>query len=111
MSCGGWLKDLLMLPARLQVAVMAAKERANHALRKKLGDPAKRSSCCGSRPDSFPEGRKVEDIAELKAILERTSTIFMGYCPFYCCKVCGQEWFQDWEQIKFGGYIHVRKAT
>ena len=100
-----------MMPARLHVAAMTAEERAKHALRKRLGDPSMRPSCCGPRPESFQEGVKVEDIEELSGILERTSTISMGYSPFYCCKVCGQEWYQDWEQLEFGGRTHVRKAT
>lgn len=110
MSGNDWLKELMMLPARLHLASMAADEEANHALRKRLGDPEKRQACCEPRPDSFPQGLKVEDIAELREILELTSSIMAGHCPYYCCRVCGQEWFQDWEQLKFGGYIHVRKA-
>jgi hypothetical protein len=43
--------------------------------------------------------------------LERTSTINGGYSPFFCCKACGQEWYEDWEQLKFGGNTRIRKAT
>jgi hypothetical protein len=52
----------------------------------------------------------VSSIPDLVQLLERTSTINGGYSPFFCCRVCGQEWYEDFEPQKFGGDIYVRKA-
>jgi hypothetical protein len=65
--------------------------------------------CCGPRAESFPEGKDVADIAELRDILMPTGYLRNEYFPAYRCKVCAQEWFRDWEQLAHGGYIHVRK--
>jgi hypothetical protein len=53
----------------------------------------------------------VASIPELVPLLERTSSINGGYSPFFCCKICGQEWYEDFEPLKFGANICVRKAT
>jgi hypothetical protein len=111
MSGDDWLKSLLMLPGRLDIAAREAATRIKHDRLNTGGDPAKRAGCCGPRPDSFAEGSHVADIPELKDILKSTGFLGNAYFPAYRCTVCGQEWFQDWEQLKFGGYIHVRKAT
>jgi hypothetical protein len=111
MSAGNWFKAILMLPGFLHINARAIAHRVKRSLRNRGGDLAKRSACCGPRQESFPEGRRVEDIDELKHILKPTGYLGIEYYPAYRCQVCGQEWFQDWEQLKFGGYIHVRKAT
>ena len=28
-----------------------------------------------------------------------------------CSKICAQEWYEDWERLKFGGNTYVRKAA
>jgi hypothetical protein len=106
-----WLKSLLLLPARLRVALMIARETSRHAEREKLGNVAKREECCGLRPRSFPDNSRVETIPELKTLLRRTSTINAGYSPYYCCTVCGQEWYESFIPEKFGGTVVVCKAT
>jgi hypothetical protein len=111
MSDGHWLKDLLMVPGRLHIAVRAIAHRIKHARLNSGGDPAKRGVCCDPRPASFPEGKGVEDIPELEGVLKQTGYLLSEYYPAYRCTVCGQEWFRDWEQLKSGGYIHVRKST
>ena len=99
-----------MLPARLEIERRERRERIDHAHREKLGEPSKRSSCCARRPAVYPEGATVDDIPELADLLRKTSSLMFGYIPYYCCLACGQEWFQDWEQQKFGGLVHLRKA-
>ena len=110
MSDGDWFVRLLMLPGRLHMAAMQIKHRIRHSRLNVGGDPTKRGVCCGPRPDSFPEGKSVADIPELRDVLMQTGYLLSEYYPAYRCKVCGQEWFRDWEQLKFGGYTHVRKA-
>jgi hypothetical protein len=105
-----WLKHLIMTPAYLHVAGIQAIARARHVFRRRLGDPSRRDECCGPRPDSFPKGMTVAKIPELRDILEQTST-FGRIWPWYCCRVCGQEWFEDFESYGHGGWEHVRKAT
>jgi hypothetical protein len=105
-----WLKRILMIPALAVVASSIAVQQARHALRRRLGDPSKRAECCGPRPASYPVDQRVSSIPDLASLLERTSTVNGGYSPFFCCKVCGQEWYEDYEQLKFGGIICVRKA-
>ena len=111
MAIGKLLKRLLLLPAQAAVLDANAKEQAAHATRRKLGNPEKRSLCCGPRPESFAIGLQVKDIPELRDILEQTSSFWRGLVPFYCCKACGQEWWQTWEPQKSGGEIRVLKAT
>jgi hypothetical protein len=106
-----WLKRILMIPARVKVAKSAALQRVRHALRRRPGNASKRPQCCGPRPSSYPVNQKVSSIADLSQVLERTSTINGGYSPFFCCRICGQEWYEDWEQLKFGGNTCVRKAA
>lgn len=111
MSDGDWLLRLLMLPARLHLATRRIGHRIKHSRLNTGGDPTRRGVCCGPRLESFPEGRTVADIPELRDILKPTGYLLSEYYPAYRCEVCGQEWFQDWDQLKGGGYIHVRKAT
>lgn len=110
MSAGDWFKRLLLLPAWLHLLARQVRHRVEHSRLNKGGDPGRRGTCCGPRLESFPEGMKVSDIPELSGILKPTGYLLNEYYPAYRCEVCGQEWFQDWEQLKFGGYIHVRKA-
>lgn len=111
MSDDLWLKKLLMLPGLVDLRAREARHRREHDRLNFGGDPNKREVCCGPRPESFLEGQKVADIPELASILKSTGYLMNEYFPAYRCGVCGQEWFQDWEQQKFGGLIHVRKAT
>jgi hypothetical protein len=106
-----WLRVILTIPARLHIAKSAAFQRIRHTVRRRLGDASKRAQCCGPRPVSYPLNQRISSIPELLPLLERTSTINAGYSPFFCCKVCGQEWYEDWEQLKFGGNTYVRKAA
>ena len=105
-----WLRAVLMVPARVHIAKSALLQRIRHAARKRFGDASKRPQCCGPRPAAYPVNQNVASIPELSALLARTSTINGGYSPFFCCKVCGQEWYEDWEQLKFGGNTCVRKV-
>jgi hypothetical protein len=105
-----WLKRLLMIPALVVIGTNMAFQQTRHALRRRLGDPSKRAECCGPRPASYPVNQKVSSIPDLAPLLERTSTVNGGYSPFFCCRVCGQEWYEDYEQLEFGGNIYVRKA-
>jgi hypothetical protein len=105
-----WLKRILMIPALVVTVSSALLEEARHALRPRLGDPSKRAECCGKRPASYPVNQRVSSIPDLASLLERTSTIYRGFVPFFCCKVCGQEWYEDYEPLDFGANIYVRKA-
>ena len=111
MSDSDALKKLLMLPAIAHIWLREARNRREHNRLNVGGDPKKRSTCCGRRPDSFPEGKKVTDIPELADLLKPTGYLSNEYYPAYRCRVCAQEWFQDFEPLKFGGLIHVRKAS
>jgi hypothetical protein len=110
MSDRDWLRHLIMVPAYLHVGAMGVAARVRHAMRRKIGDPSKRSECCGPRPEAFPKGMTVESIPQLEPILEQTTT-FGHMWPWYCCRICGQEWFQDIEMYGHGGLEYVRKAT
>jgi len=105
-----WLKRVLMIPALVVIVTSAALQQARHALRRRLGDPSKRAECCGTRPASYPLNQRVSSIPALASLLERTSTVNGGYSPFFCCTVCGQEWYEDYEQREFAGNIYVRKS-
>jgi hypothetical protein len=106
-----WLKAILMIPARFHIAKSAAIRSVRHVARRRLGDSSRRVQCCGPRPATYPVNHKVASIPELVPLLERTSSINGGYSPFFCCKICGQEWYEDFEPLKFGANICVRKAT
>ena len=105
-----WLKRLLMLPGLIHVRAREVRHLREHDRLNTGGDPGKRAACCGPRPESFPEGQTVPDIPELAPILKSTGYLANEYFPAYRCRICGEEWFQDWEQQKFGGLIHVRKV-
>jgi len=104
------LKKLLMLPGYVHVSLLTAAETIRHGIRKRVGDSSKRPQCCALRPSEYPRNFKVEAIEELRAILQRTSTVQLGFAPFFGCTICGQEWYEDFIPEKFGGAVVVRKA-
>ena len=57
--------------------------------------------CCENLTGPF-EGKKVEDIQELRDILEEERTDFSTWTTFYKCKVCGQLWIEKYEQRGHG---------
>ena len=104
-------KGILMIPARIHIAKSTIVHRIRHRVRKRVGDASRRAQCCGLRPALYGVNQKVSSIPGLSLLLERTSTINGGYSPFFCCRVCGQEWYEDWEQLKFGGKTCLRNAA
>ena len=115
MSNGDWLRKILviplMLPAYAHVATMLARERARHALRKRLGNSAKRAQCCGPMCTIYPLGQAVKGIPELAAKLEQVSELNFGDTRWFSCRVCGQEWREDYECVGKVEKPHVRKST
>ncbi len=98
-----WLTSLAM-SARL------SKEERNRDALPRVGDPAKRAECCGLRPDSYGRKPLVKDIPELKDILQARGTSMLGWVHFFQCKVCGQEWMEEWHQEKSGSDYEVKKV-
>lgn len=79
--------------------------------RQPCGNPAMRASCCGPRPEVYPENRLPEDIPDLAAILQSAGSGWGGYIRFYDCTVCGQEWMLDWLPARHGGTRQLKKLN
>lgn len=107
-----WLIHIFMLPAYVLAIFQGIREHVCHATRRRIGDPTKRSNCCGPMCNNFPLGQQVEVISELAAKLEHVSTINTGNTRLFACSICGQEWREDAESVgNFSEYPHVKKAT
>jgi hypothetical protein len=103
------LKIRFWLTSFVTYARIAEEERKRAAL-PRAGDPAKRVECCDLRPNSYGRTRTVSDVSELKDILQARGTGLLGWTHYFQCKVCGQEWMEDWHQEKFGGDYEVKKV-
>lgn len=51
----------------------------------------KRDACCAHRPPQYV-GRGMDEIPDLRPLVERTAVDSHRYRNFYRCRVCGQEW-------------------
>lgn len=98
-----WLTSFVM-------CVRISKEEGDRAALPRVGDPVRRAECCALRPDSYGRKRLVSDIPELNDILQARGTGMLGWIHFFQCRVCGQEWMEDWHQEKFGGDHEVKKV-
>lgn len=101
----------LLLPGYLHVIALSARERFRHARRPRLGDPALRLNCCGPLASDYPVGMEVKSIPELAAKLERVSSTNLNYTHWYACRICGQEWRENYESRGHADYPHVTKAN
>ena len=106
-----WLKALLMTPAYAAISVSLAREKIKHAARRRIGNAALQPTCCDENPSRFSDGTTAKSLPAMQDKLERTSVLFAGYCPVYCCRVCGQEWIEEWEQERFGGTHTLSKFS
>lgn len=100
-----------MVPAYVAVSIGVLSEKVKHAGRRRIGNKKLRAICCDENPSRFPDGTAANDVPAMKDKLERTSTVFAGYCPVYCCRVCGQEWIEEWEQQGFDGIQTLSKFS
>jgi hypothetical protein len=106
-----WLKQLLMVPARLDITARSIAEQARHANRPTLGDASVRDSCCTLRPAEFPIGQLIKKLPELRVLLVPVSTTDLGFTTWYACRTCGQEWIETVVQVGKVEDIQVRKAA
>lgn len=106
-----WLKQLLMIPARLDLTARSIAEQVRHANRGTLGDASVRGSCCALRPTEFPIGQSMKRLPELRELLDAVSTTDLGFTTWYACTTCGQEWIETVVQVGKVEDFQVRKAT
>jgi hypothetical protein len=103
-----WPLKLQFWLAAFRLYVDAARAYRERAPLPKVGDPARRASCCDLRPGTYGRKHPVEGHAELRKLFRPRGT--NGWNHYFQCSACGQEWLEVWHQDKFGGDHELRKA-
>jgi hypothetical protein len=80
----------------VMIALQSQLQRLRHPFRPRLGDSSKRAECCGQSPSEYP-GVNLARLPELTAKVEKVSELVDTYSVWYACRVCGQEWVEQFE--------------
>ena len=102
---------VVRLPMKIGTAAILLKaqaQRIGHRFRRRIGDRSKRASCCDPMPVEYPKGSLVS-IPGLAQKLDKVSELWAEHSTWYACRVCGQEWIEQFIAYPVEAPI-VRKA-
>jgi len=91
------------------ILLNAQAQRIAHRFRRRIGDASKRSTCCGPMPAEYPKGSLISAVPDLAQKLDKVSELWGEHSAWYACRVCGQEWIEQFVPYPVEAPI-VRKA-